>query len=256
MVDQVVAFRSDNRYVLDAVDAFLGTGAADVEPTIVFDVREERSGELVLAALTERRAATVPELLHQATMAMNEVAVATTTCVTMHAGGVRSPSGDVVLLPAPSGSGKSTLTAALVARGWDYLSDETIGVRRSTCVAVGYPKPLALSTSSRVAVGLPPSDVEDVSPSELRSGVKRLSGDVGPVDRVVLPSWVDGAETSLMTLDPAEALIALLANTLNLAHVGQSGLDALCDLAEKVPVERLVYDDLGDAADLLRTEHV
>lgn len=248
VIDHAVAFRSERPELVHAVDAFLGTGNDDVSPTIVFEIEEcSSTGDLLLTGSTTRSAATLPDLLHQVTMAMNEYAVKSTDCVTLHAGGVRSPSGEVVVLPAPSGSGKSTLTAALITAGWDYLSDEAIGIRVGSCVAVGYPKPLALSPGSQVSVGLEPSTFEDVTPVELRTDVELLDGNVGVVDRVVLPTFVAGAERAVTTLSPQQALIELLANALNLANVGQSGLDALCDLAERVPVERVTYGSLDDA---------
>lgn len=42
----------------------------------------------------------------------------------LHAGAVATPQG-TLLLPAAAGSGKSVLTAAMMARGWSYLSDDT-----------------------------------------------------------------------------------------------------------------------------------
>ena len=68
-------------------------------------------------------------LLEELPTALNQLAAASTTCLALHSGAVRSPAGEIVLLPATSGSGKTTLTAALVRLGWDYLTDEAAGVR-------------------------------------------------------------------------------------------------------------------------------
>ena len=70
-----------------------------------------------------------------------------------------------------------------------------------------------------------------------------VDGDVGPVNRVVLPTYLEGAEPSLQRLEPHEAVVELLANTLNLARAGQASLDAVCQLATSVPVDGLVHGD-------------
>ncbi|MEI2638456.1 MAG: hypothetical protein V9F03_05595 [Microthrixaceae bacterium] len=181
------------------------------------------------------------------------------------------------------GSGKSTLTAALVASGWDYLGDEAIGVRAGTLQAVGYPKLISIDAASQKALGLTPggnnqsattddadptsgpavdpsgsnhasgsnhpsgSINEDIDAAALRPEVMKLAGDCDVVARVILPTFIDGATTSLKDLSDQEAAIYLLANTLNLARVGQIGLETLCALAESVPVQRLEHGGVDDA---------
>lgn len=282
-IDYQVAFRGPDPELVHSVDAFLGTGSTKVpdpspdpapdSTTVFFDVsREEPSGEFVVKGDVEYRYSSRSEFLHRVTMVLNEQAVNSSSCVVLHSGGVRSTAshggtGQIVLLPAHSGSGKSTLTGALIAAGWDYLSDEAVGVRRvgvrrvgvsrvgvrgvgvgaGALVAVGYPKPLSIDSESQRVLGLGPSELEDIDPSELRADVERLAGDVGPISRVILPVYRRGASTELEDLSVSDSLVELLANTLNLARVGQSGLDTLCELAERLPVQRLVHGDVRDA---------
>ena len=92
-----------------------------------------------------------------------------------------------------------------------------------------------------------------VDPVELRADVQRLSGDVGAVTRVILPRHVEGAPCESEPLTASDATVELLANTFNLARVGQSGLDTITALAETVPVERLTYGDANDAVAFLFT---
>lgn len=251
VIDHAVAFRSRREDLVEKIDAFLGFGRPDVSPTVVFDIVERPSGAMVLTARTEQIATPASNLVNQAITVMNELAAVSSSCLTLHAAGVRSPTGRIVTLPAPSGSGKSTLAAALLAAGWDYLGDEAIGIRPDSCIAVGYPKPLALDRRSRRTVGLADKSVEEVMPEEMRPGVELLMGNAGAVDQVILPKYFEGAEAAMVRLSPSAALVELLTNTLNLAHVGQRGLDALCDIAESVPVHRMTYGHLNEAIGML-----
>ncbi len=188
------------------LDTFLGTGTDTGDPTMFFDVHETDGGEVVLVTDYEWKSPSLEACLRQLTSVINEYAVWTHSCAALHSGAVRSPEGDIVLLPAPSGNGKSTLTGAFVAAGWDYLGDEAVGVRPGSMVAVGYPKRLAIDASSRAVLNLPESDSDDLDPAEINPGVNRLDGDVGQVNRVVLPTYLEGAEPSLQRLEPHEAV--------------------------------------------------
>lgn len=247
VIDHNIAFRGPDQQLLDTLDDFLGTGTSSEKPTTFFDAHEDDDGQLVLVTDYEWKFPSLEACLRQLTSAVNEYAVWTHSCAALHAGAVRSPEGQVVLLPAPSGDGKSTITGALVAAGWDYLGDEAIGVRPETGVAVGYPKRLAIGPDSRSVLNLAESDGSDLDPTEIRADVVRLDGEVGPVERVVLPRFEEGAEIAIERLEPHEAVVELLANTLNLARAGQAALDAICDLATSVPVDRLVHGDAHQA---------
>ncbi|HMS49429.1 MAG: PqqD family peptide modification chaperone [Candidatus Microthrix subdominans] len=253
VIDHNIALRGPQTEVLEALDTFLGTGTDAEKPTMFFDVHETPEGELVLVTDYEWRFPSREACLRQLTSVVNEYAVWTHSCAAFHAGAVRSPDGQLVLLPAPSGNGKSTLTGAFVAAGWDYLGDEAIGVRPGSGMAVGYPKRLAIDASSRAVLNLPESDGGDLDPAEINADVVRLDGDVGPVNRVVLPTYEEGAEATLQRLEPHEAVVELLANTLNLARAGQAALDAVCDLAATVPVERLTHGNAHRAVALVST---
>lgn len=254
VIDYNIALRGPRPDLLETLDDFLGTGSGTAgEPTMFFDVHETPDGEVVLVTDYEWKFPSLQACLRQLTSVVNEYAVWTHSCAALHAGAVRSPHGEIVLLPAASGDGKSTLTGAFVAAGWDYLGDEAIGVRPGSNVAVGYPKRLAIDSSSRAVLNLPESDSGDLDPREIRDDVARLDGDVGPVTRVVLPRYEQGADVVVHRLAPHEAVVELLANTLNLARAGQAALDAVCDLAASVPVERLVHGDAHRAVSHIGT---
>ena len=187
---------------------------------------------------------------------LNRFAAETTTCIAVHAGGVRLSDGRIVLLPAVSESGKSTLTAALVAAVCDLFGDEIIGLDLATGEAIGYPRCVSLSPASRVALGLladrPEPDVfDDTDPTELRGDVQRLTGMVGPVAAIVSPTFAADSVFGVEQLDVYDGVDQLLRSTMNLARVGQRGLDALCQLAEHTASYRRTHGNAVGAARML-----
>lgn len=261
VVDHHIVFRSSQIDLVAAIDRHLGSGRDDLAPTLVFDVSEEPDGEILMETDESWKFLNLSSFLDQLPSVLDEYATWSHRCAVIHAGAVRSPGGDTYLFAGPSGHGKSTLTAAFVQAGWDYLGDEAIGVRPGTCMAVGYPKRLAIGSRSREVLGLPPGNEEldagwmrvcfDVEPEAVRHDVLRLSGEVGPISAVMLAEYVDGELGSIERLQPDDAIIDLLANTVNLNRCRQLGLDALSDLAATVPVSRLRFSDARRVPSLL-----
>lgn len=112
----------------------------------------------------------------------------------LHAGAVRGPSGQVVIIAGDSGSGKSTLVAALILAGCDYLGEEMIGVTLPATDSLCYPTPLALDTTGRGLLGLAPSSSPYTNPQELRSNVKLINGQVGPISQIIFPAYTPDAK--------------------------------------------------------------
>lgn len=256
VLDLTVTFAASDPSLIAMVDDYLGTGAgtgaeagADAAQILVFEVGGLGDGSYEL--VTDERSGhdDVGTLLRRLVTVTNSYAARTSGCVALHAGAVRGPGGEILVIPGSSGAGKSTFTAALVAAGWDYLGDEVIGIDHDGFV-LGYPKRISLDPAGRNLLGLGDDPDRNVDPAELRSGVRRMGGRVGPVAHVVFPVLEAGAERAVDHLSVDDGLDALLANTLNLAAVGQAGLATLCDVAETVPMTRLVH---GDCVDLART---
>ena len=223
VIDDGVVFGSDDPAVLAAIDDLLGPLASERPATVRFAVDPEPGGSVALIGPgVERRYGSLPDLLEELPTTLNGIAAASETCLTLHAGAVVAPAGEVVVLPAVSGSGKTTLTASLVQAGWGYLTDEAIGIRAGTLEAVGYPKPLVLDTSSRCALGLAPSGSANLAVDQLRPGAA-VTGPVPAVARVVLARYQAGAAASTTQLSPGEAFLAVAEHALNLRVVGQAG---------------------------------
>jgi coenzyme PQQ synthesis protein D (PqqD) len=78
-------------------------------------------------------------------------------CMALHAAGLMAPEG-VLLIAGRKGSGKTTLSAALLAAGWGYLSDDTILLHARTLDAVAVPYSLGIKAGSwPLLAGLYPS---------------------------------------------------------------------------------------------------
>ncbi|MFN8019191.1 MAG: PqqD family peptide modification chaperone [Acidimicrobiales bacterium] len=161
----------------------------------------------------------------------------------LHAGAVRSPEGTVVAIAGPSGSGKSTLVAQLVQAGWDYLTDEALGLGPDLGT-IAYPKPLALAPASRRALGLGEGP-DLVRADELRAASAVAPGAAGPLAAVVVAAYAPGSfQAERLDVGGAAALVA--PNAINLAAAGQVGLRSLAHLLGNVPAHRLVHGG-GDA---------
>jgi hypothetical protein len=129
-----------------------------------------------------------------------------------------------------------------------YVSDEAVGVRDGSLEAVAYPKPLVMSDRSRAVLGLPANGSPNASPRELRADVTVSTGDSGRIAACVLSRFDPDASVELISLEPIDAALGLLAHVLNLRSVGQRGLDAIVALAERTTCARMVHGNADDAA--------
>lgn len=187
---------------------------------------------------------TLPGLLDALASQLNRVATEAPSLLVLHAAALRSPAGRVVVLVGRSGAGKSTLAGALVAHGWDYLTDEAVGIEPTGGI-VGYPKPLALDAGSRRLLGVAEGPGELVAPEAVRAGASIVDRCEGPV---ALVAAVDRAADGLgSALGAAEALVELAGHSLNLVPAGEAGLAALVGVARSTPVRTVGTNDLVSA---------
>jgi hypothetical protein len=171
----------------------------------------------------------------------------------LHAGAV-SLRGCGLLLPAPSGAGKSTLTAALVLRGFRYLSDEAAAIDPISLEVEPYPKPLTLSGRSLALLGHHVV-LEDaggfkqvVACSALRAGA--VSRPV-PARLLIFPSYQPGATSTLTPMNRAEAIVEVAGCSFNFVDRGGEWMPLLQRLVTDCWCGRLTIGDLEEASELV-----
>ena len=175
----------------------------------------------------------------------------------LHAAGL-ALGGQGVLVPGTSGAGKSTLTVTLVRAGFDFLSDDTVFLTRTTrgIVVSGFPdeidvteatvamfpelrhlasRPLALGRDKH---GFRVDDVFGVAPlTACRPAV------------LLFPRVEEGPSPHLESLSPSEALVELMPNVLvTEPDATQAHMDMLGELVRTVPGYRFRPGPDVDAA--------
>ena len=258
VLDATFAFCGPDHGLLAAVDERWGSPVLDANPTMYFGLEPTGDGGIDVIDDARWHFDQVDRLLWQLPTIVNLTAARTETMAVLHAGAVRTPTGEVILITGPIDAGKSTLIAALIRAGSDYLGDESIGIDPSTIHAWAYPKPLTLDATSQRLTGLDPvgqrlTPDEHRRAQEIRSDAKSLIGSSGSVDLIIATSYQPQANQEWRALDPRDAIEVLLKNMLNLRRSGPAGLTALSRLATETPVLRVIHDDAVALAERIVT---
>ncbi len=160
-----------------------------------------------------------------------------------------------VLIPAPSGTGKTTLAAALTERGWSYVSDEMVGLKTSSSLVTGFPKPLLVKPGAEDVLAHLESRsirVED-GPQHWRllpasSIPARVKADLNVKVIVVLhrpPGSSFGSPPIASRLHPADTIVALMEQTMDAERFGPDALLALANVASQSACVSLTIGELN-----------
>jgi hypothetical protein len=142
--------------VVELCAAMATTGAA-AEPSRAVAVHVTRQGggrHLVSSAASGRCVVPSDGVLSHVMAAVNGSVLRATPLLVFHCA-VITRDGRTVAVVGASGQGKSTPTAAMLQRGWGYVSDEALAMAWDEGPPLAYPRPLSLSPWSRGALGLP-----------------------------------------------------------------------------------------------------
>lgn len=128
----------------------------------------------------------------------------------LRAGAVRTPSGEIWLLPCADDIGVATIVGELVRAGCDDLGREVVGVNGDSIVVEG--------------------------PSSFQV-------EHGPIDGILVPEYQPDHEASAAPLDPFGAVKELVGSALDLSYAGNPGVQMLCDVAASARALRIRHHD-------------
>lgn len=170
----------------------------------------------------------------------------------LHAGAVAC-GGRAVLIAGFSGRGKSTLAACLCARGWHFLSDDTIPLApRSGMV---FPFPQTPMFRQNQGAELPPERLRELKKTEWDLPPERVVRKALPVAALILPHYNPRQPAGLTPCSPAAAALELLQNCLNFTVHRETAFHQLCELVKPLPTFRLSFSRGDEAAQLFALAH-
>lgn len=253
MLERIISFRSNSESDLVRIDQMMGAVAvAEQPPTDYIDVEIRGDGRVIVEADGTWDFPSWDGFAAQLHHVVGDYPVDAQTMLCLHAGAVRTPNSEIIVVAGESEAGKSTMVAALVAAGCDYLGDEHVGVLEGSIVAVGCPRPLRLDARSRQILGIPdelalPSGV--VPPEVLRENATSLNGPTRPVSRIILPRFDPDAAVEVERLLPVDALKATAGLVFNLGRAPGVAMRTLAQLCEQVPFEVVRYPGVVHAVE-------
>lgn len=177
-----------------------------------------------------------------------------------HGGVVAYEDGGLAIL-GRSGSGKSTLTAALVARGLSYLSDEVAALDPSSMQLLAYPKAVSLDDRALALLGVATPAPHQIRPVDeqfarwsstewqIPVSTLRTGSTIGscPARIVLFPELCPGAATTLRPMAASQGMMQLLANSFNFIDRPTDWFWDCAKLARTVDTYSLVVGDLQAA---------
>jgi len=183
-------------------------------------------------------------------------AIAASPLLCVHAGVVAARGGTgTIAFPGLSGRGKTTLVAALVQRGFDYISDEVLGIDRVSAEIASFARPLALDRNSWELLALDQARLPEPGEEQL-AGPSELGhcATVIPALRDIVLFERERDSGHGVTIDPlnrGQAVHALLDNAFNHFADPAASFHQIVGLVRATRVWRLRYSDARDAADTL-----
>lgn len=165
-----------------------------------------------------------------------------------------------IILPGQSGSGKSTLTAALIAQGFSYFSDEVALIDPESGSLLPFAKAVKLEPASLpiLASRYPALARFNGDPAHVGTRATYLrppddawpSGPV-PVTHVVFPRYVSGAPTTLVEVSRTESFARLLAHSFSATTHAARGVQQIVRLLPRWACYELTVGELDDAVSQL-----
>lgn len=175
----------------------------------------------------------------------------------LHAAAVERD-GRAVILSGPAGAGKSTLCAALIARGFRFLTDEIALVRLNDGQLEPHPRPISLKNEAIdiVAKMLPDAHLSARFANATkgtvafmrppRQSIEAAGGTARPA-LVIFPAYRPEAGFELKPIERSQAFMRLIESSANYLTLLDTGFETLANLVEACDHYALDYASLDDA---------
>ena len=264
--------KSPTKYLLSHLVEIYGEVEASLEPKEVTEIILDLKAPNIVRKyfrpqLTPDPGFKIPAVPLPASMAALgfemglNLSVALKTCrfVTVHAGVVEK-AGSAILMSAASGGGKSTLTAALHANGYRLFSDEFALLELNTALAHPYPRPISLKQESipiveellgadRISPVISGTPKGNIAYARVGTDSIRRASETAPVKLIVFPNFQQGSQPMARRLNPAEAVMRLVAASTNYSLLGEPAYKAIVNLVKQARAYEITY---GDTAQSIR----
>jgi len=173
----------------------------------------------------------------------------------IHAGSV-ARNGGALLLPGPAGRGKSSLVAALLRRGFGYLSDEAGAIDPVSSRAYPFPKRLSLEPDALVFFPGLEARLQDVEAAGAALGKRYVRPEdmdaavavPSPIERIVFLGPQRSGTPRVTRIGQAEAVERLAASSLNLYRYRERGVILLSRVVLSAEALELSGGDPNDLA--------
>lgn len=167
----------------------------------------------------------------------------------LHAAALSSD-GKAIILPGASGSGKTTLSTWLAARGFNYLTDEYVFIKKNTNTIQAFMRPPNVKVQGLTALDsyFDLSKHEDLTiigkhvamiPTRLLNPENKQED--AEVELIVFPKYTQGAAFKLERLSKAKAGLILMECLVNARNLNGHGFTEAARLARNTPAYRLQY---------------
>ncbi len=167
--------------------------------------------------------------------------------------------GRAVLIAAERNTGKTTTIANLVARGWSFITDETVRLGDSDQIT-GFPKPMSIKPYGHSLVPhflpwmIPPIDAQEGFVRFVPVGTSGASVVPGGTPHLVVllkrPFDERTTTPTIKHLNPADAVVALMQETLDAERHGSAAL-RLAELAARSHCVELTIGGPSETVDAI-----
>lgn len=171
--------------------------------------------------------------------------------------GQSSGSRSAVVFAGATGKGKTTLTAYLAMRGYSYITDDIVFIRKKDCQVFSYPKPVHLRPGGHAALAaqglsLPDMDYANTADPRYCYTPENVQEEPLPLRAVYFTAF--GEQNRMEPLSSSDALERLLKSPVHQQKLSGAYLGFLIGLVQKVVCAELWYRDFSYVEEVLQGE--